>query len=310
MNFVTIKKDSKMKITVTGSLGNISRPLTEELVRKGHELTVISSKAERIGEIEAMGAKAAIGRMQDVDFLTEAFTGADIVYLMEAVGFERFFDKNLDLMAAIREIGESYRQAIERSGVKRIVHLSSIGAHTNTGSGMLAFHHEAEKIMNGLPGDVSIKFMRPVGFYYNLFPLIPMIRSTGKMMFNYGGDEKEPWVSPNDIAAAIAEEMEKPFSGRSVRYIASDEVSPNEIAQVLGEAIGKEINWETISDEEYLGGLLASGMNPEIARGYMEMNASRRGGVLYEDYLRNRPELSRTKLEDFARDFAAAYNRQ
>ena len=49
-----------------------------------------------------------------------------------------------------------------------------------------------------------------------------------------GGDEKEPWVSPLDIAAIIAEEIEKPFNGRTVRYIASDEVSPNEVAKVLG----------------------------------------------------------------------------
>lgn len=34
-----------MKIVVTGSLGNISKPLTEELVRKCHSVTVVSSKA-------------------------------------------------------------------------------------------------------------------------------------------------------------------------------------------------------------------------------------------------------------------------
>jgi NAD(P)H dehydrogenase (quinone) len=32
-----------MKITVTGSLGNISKPLTEILVKAGHQVTVISS---------------------------------------------------------------------------------------------------------------------------------------------------------------------------------------------------------------------------------------------------------------------------
>ena len=36
-----------MKIVVTGSLGHIGKPLTEELVQKGHSVTVISSKAEK-----------------------------------------------------------------------------------------------------------------------------------------------------------------------------------------------------------------------------------------------------------------------
>jgi uncharacterized protein YbjT (DUF2867 family) len=58
-----------MKITITGSLGNISKPLTKELVQKGHTVTVISSNAERQKEIEALGAKAAIGSMGDVNFL-------------------------------------------------------------------------------------------------------------------------------------------------------------------------------------------------------------------------------------------------
>ncbi len=214
-----------MKIIVTGSLGHISRPLTEELVQKGHTVTVISSKPERQNEIEALGAKAAIGSMEDADFLSATFKGADIVYVMETLGAGFFFDKNLDANAAIISIGNNYKQAIQQSGVKRVVHLSSVGAHTDKGVGMLAFHYNVENILKELPDDVSIKFMRPVGFYYNLLAFIPTIKTQGAIIQNYGGDDKEPWVSPLDIAAVIAEEMEKPFEGREIRYIASDEVS-------------------------------------------------------------------------------------
>src|SRR4051812_30924063 len=121
-----------MKIVITGSLGNIGKPLTQELVQKGHSVTVISSKAERQTGIEAMGAIAAIGTMQDADFLSATFKGADIVYLMESwEGIGSIFDKDMDFVAAFNSIGNNYKQAIERSGVKCIVHLSSIGAHTN-----------------------------------------------------------------------------------------------------------------------------------------------------------------------------------
>ena len=50
-----------MKIIVTGSLGHIGKLLTEELVKKGHTVTVISSKPERQKDIETLGAIAAIG---------------------------------------------------------------------------------------------------------------------------------------------------------------------------------------------------------------------------------------------------------
>jgi len=36
-----------MKIIITGSLGHISKPLTEELAYNGHDITVISSKPEK-----------------------------------------------------------------------------------------------------------------------------------------------------------------------------------------------------------------------------------------------------------------------
>lgn len=297
-----------MKIVITGSLGNISKPLSIELVQKGHSVTVISRRVDRKPEIEALGATAAIGTMEDADFLSATFKGSDIVYLMEAQNPNSFFDANLDIIEAVNKIGENYKQAIEQSGVKKVIHLSSIGAHTSVGNGILKFHFNVENILKQLPKDVSIKFMRPVGFYYNMFAFIQTIKAQNTIISNYGGDAKEPWVSPVDIASVIAEEMEKPFNGRVILYIASDEVSPNEVAKILGEAIGKaDLKWVQITDKQMLDGMVAAGMNPKTAQGFMEMNASRRGGVLYEDYNLNKPTLGKVKLVDFAKEFALMF---
>jgi len=298
-----------MNIIVTGSLGNISKPLTKELVQKGHQVTVISSKPERQKDIEALGAKAAIGTMEDADFLSASFKGADAVYVMETMGGNSFFDPNLDIIAAINKIGNNYKQAIEQSGVKRVVHLSSIGAHTDKGNGLLAFHYNVETILKQLPSDVSITFMRPVGFYYNLLGFINTIKTQGVIATNYGGDSKKPWVSPIDIAAAVAEELVTPFESRKVRYVASDEISCNELASLLGAAIGKpDLKWVVIPDEQLLNGMIAAGMNPKVAAGLVEMNASTNTGALYEDYYRNQPTLGKVKLAEYAKEFAAVYN--
>ena len=300
-----------MKIIVTGSLGHISKPLTQELVQKGHEVTVISSSPERKDAIEALGAKAAIGTIEDAGFLTATFTGADAVYVMETMGGNSYFDPNIDIMVAISKIGNNYKQAILESGVKRVVHLSSIGAHTDKGNGLLAFHYNVENILKTLPSDVSITFMRPVGFYYNLLGFINTIKTQGVIATNYGGDNKKPWVSTLDIAEAVAEELLSPFIGRKVRYIASDEISCNELASLLGAAIGKpDLKWVVISDEQLLNGMIAGGMNPKIAAGMVEMNASGQTGALYEDYFRNRPALGNHKLKEYAKEFAFVYNQQ
>ncbi|KGO95051.1 SDR family oxidoreductase [Flavobacterium subsaxonicum] len=299
-----------MKIVITGSLGNIGKPLTQDLVQKGHYVTVISSKEERRAAIESLGATAAIGSFFNVSFLAETFKGADIVYLMEAwEGIGSIFDKDTDFVAAFREIGNNYKNAVEQSEVKRLIHLSSIGAHTDRGTGSLYLHNTVETILNELPGDVSIKFIRPVGFFTNLFRHIQTIKTKGEIIQTYGGDRKEPWVSPLDIAATIAEEMEKSFEGRTIHYVASDEVSPNEVAAVVGEAINMpDLKWTVITDEEMHKGMLAMGMNEWIANGFIEMQAAQRSGSLYDDFYLNKPVLGKVKLKDFAKEFADVYN--
>jgi uncharacterized protein YbjT (DUF2867 family) len=298
-----------MKVVVTGSLGNISKPLTQELVQKGHSVTVISSKPERQTDIEAIGAKAAIGSMEDVEFLTSTFKDADIVYCMATNDMSVFFDHSFDIYAYYNQIGKNYQNAIVQSGVKRVIYLSTIGGHTDKGNGILRFHYDVESILNKLPDDVSIKFMRPVGFYTNIFREMETIKAQATIIQNYGGDDKEPWVSPLDIASAIAEEVEKPFEGRTIRYIASEEISPNEIAKILGEAIGvPNLKWQVMSDEELFNAWVAIGFNPEIAKGYIEMKSAQGTKVLYEDYYKNLPVLGKTKFADFAIDFAKVYN--
>lgn len=301
------QKNNSMKLIITGSLGNISKPLAKALLKENHQITIITSSSERKSEIENLGAQAAIGSVNDVDFLAQTFTGANAVYCM--IPRANYFDPNLDLDAFTRKIGNNYAEAIAKSGVKRVVFLSSIGAHLEQGSGIIQRYNEIEAVLNKL-SNVSITFMRPTSFYYNLLAYIPMIKNQAIIAANYGADQLIPWVSPNDIAEAIAEELTTPLDGKKIRYVASEEVSGDETAKILGDAIGNpDLKWKLISDEETLNGLIAVGMQPKIAQGLVEMYAALYSGLLSEDYYQNRPAvLGKTKLADYAKEFIAVFN--
>lgn len=299
-----------MKIVLTGSLGHISKPLATTLVQKGHTVTVISSKPGKQKDIESLGATAAIGSLEDVDFLTTTFTGADAVYTM--VPPNNYFDHSFDLLAHYRGLGHNYADAVEKSGVKRVVNLSTIGAHLEKGSGILIGAHDVEHILNGqLPG-IAITHMRPTSFYYNLYGYVDMIKNTGHISANYGGENVVPWVSPIDIAAAIADELETPLAGSKVRYVGSEELTGNEVAAILGAAIGKpELKWIIISDEQTQSGLEMAGMQPRIAAGLVEMYSGLHSGLLAADYYRNKPAvMGKVKMTDFAKEFAAVFNQK
>jgi uncharacterized protein YbjT (DUF2867 family) len=296
-----------MKIIITGSLGNISKPLSIELVQKQHEVTVISSNPGKKKEIEALGATAAIGSLEDTEFLTGTFSGADAVYTMVPPG--NYFDQNLDLFTYYTRLGNNYASAIKDAGIKRVVNLSTIGGNLSEGNGILAGAHHVEQILNGLSAEVSITHMRPNSFYYNLLGYISMIKSHGMIMANYGAEDIIPWVSPIDIAAAIAQEITAPFTGRKALSVASEDLSGDDTAKILGEAIGKpDLKWVLVSDQETLDGLTAIGMNPKIAAGLVEMYSALHSGLLAQDYYQNKPAvMGKVKMTDFAKEFAAAY---
>ncbi|MDB5017277.1 MAG: NAD-dependent dehydratase [Mucilaginibacter sp.] len=71
-----------MKYVITGSTGHISKPLSEQLIKAGHDVTIISSNDDKVKQIEDLGATASIGSVEDVAFLTKTFAGTDAVYTM------------------------------------------------------------------------------------------------------------------------------------------------------------------------------------------------------------------------------------
>jgi len=117
-----------MKIIVTGSTGNISKPLAKQLIAEGHDVTVISSNAGKQPDIEASGARAAIGSVEDAAFLTDTFHRADAVYGMTPPNFSA-----ADMIGYYCNVAKAYAEAVRGAGVKHIVYLSSYGADLEKG---------------------------------------------------------------------------------------------------------------------------------------------------------------------------------
>ena len=159
---------------------------------------------------------------------------------------------------------------------------------------------------------MNIKHLRPPYFYNNLLANVGMIKGMGIIGANFSVAEGQfPIVAPVDIAAVAAEELlSLSFTGHSVRYFASDEVSTDKIASVLGAAIGKpDLKWVAFTDEQALGGMIQAGLPEEIAKNYAEMNHSIQTGDMFADYFKNRPtNFEKVKIEEFAKTFAAVYN--
>ncbi len=292
-----------MKIIISGSLGNIGKPLTEKLIASGHHITVISNNSDRKAEIETLGATSAIGSVSDAEFLAATFAGADALFAMTPPNLG---GSNVILNTV--NAGKAFASAINKAGVKRVVMLSSIGADQENGTGPIAGLHKIEKIYNELE-NANVTFLRAGFFFTNLYNDVPMIKGAGIIGANYPAHTKMPLVHPKDIALAAAEELQKETTGKNIRYIISDVRTPDEIAKTLGAAIGKtDLPWIEFSDEQSLQGMTQAGLPEEIAALYTEMGSGLRNGKISHHFLSNVFSIDgKITLEDFAKDFAKRF---
>jgi len=309
-----------MKIVVTGSLGNISKPLTEILIAQGHTVTVVSSDAKKSTAIEKLGATAAIGSIADLAFLTQTFKGADAVYAMIPLNFAE-----PDLGEYMHRIALNYKQALTEANIKRIVLLSGWAAD-------LVKAENLEYLFDGI--QTSITIMRPAAFYTNFYQSMDLIKGkgfigkfltlrysglwalltgkTGLLMGNYGGEDRIVFVSPTDIAEAVAEELllQSPAQ-RSIRYVGSEEMTCNEAVKIIGTAVGKPwLKWVLLSDKEMLQGLKMAKLPEKLAETLVEMQAAMHSGKTLENFHKNNPKMGRIKMGDFAKEFAEAYHKK
>lgn len=287
---------------ITGSIGHISGLIIEGLIKAGNDVRVITSNNDRVNEIEARGAKALVGSVQDGSFIKAAFRNADAVYTMIPPIWQ-----TSNWRASQNEVAKNYVEAIKANNVKYVVNLSSVGAHVGDGVGPVDGLYDFEQLLNATEG-LNVKHLRPSFFFYNFLAQIGLIKQAGIMGANWGDGEKVFLVHTKDIAkAALDELLNLNFTGHSVRYIFGDERSGKEIASVLGKAIGKELNWVVFTDEEQKQGLLQAGLPETHAQAYTNMGSALRNGIMQNDARKNKPALSPTKLEDFASEFAAAF---
>ena len=308
-----------MKVIVTGSLGNISQPLTATLIAQGHQVTVISSDAKKQTAIEALGATAAIGSIADVKFLTNTFKGANAVYAMIPLSFT-----DPDLGAYMRRMAQNYAEALKETGIKRIVVMSGWAADLVKGENV-------EHVFDDL--NASITIMRPGSFYTNFYQSMDLIKGkgfigkfltlrysglwalltgkTGLLMGNYGGDDRIVFVSPKDIADAVAEELLLHPKEKTIRYVGSEEMTCNEAAKIIGDAVGKPwLKWVLLSDKEMLQGLKMAKLPEKLAETLVEMQAAMHSGKTLENFHQNKPKMGKVKLVDFAKEFAVVYHQK
>lgn len=289
---------------ITGATGHVGSEIASILLSKDQKVRVIGRSSERLQPFVDRGAEPRVGSLDDESFLADTFTGAKAVFAMIPPNLQAE-----NVRAYQNRIGSAIARAIEKAGVKHVVHLSSMGAHLPEGTGPVTGLYDQEQRLNGLEG-VSVLHLRPTYFFENLLSAIPVIRNMGVNGSPLRGDVSFPAIATKDIARIAAKHLlELDFSGKTERELMGQrDVTMDEVTKIIGKAIGKnDLSYVQFPYEDAEKSMVDMGLSPDAAHSLVELNRAINEGKAISGASRSQENTTETSIEEFARVFADAY---
>src|SRR5579863_6694523 len=222
-------------IVVTGATGRTGRRVTEVLLTQGEQVRAVARDARKLAPLAGLGAEPFVGTVENVSFLTAAFSGATAAYLVLPEDLSQ-----PDLRAHQERVSDCYAAAIANAQLRFAVNLSSIGAQHAKDTGLIVGLHNQEQKLNRIAG-LNVLHLRAAYFMDNLFMSIAPLRSMGALPGGLRAEVPMPWIATQDIGAyAAARLATRDFSGPSVQELHGQrDISMKEAASIVGNAIGK-----------------------------------------------------------------------
>ena len=278
--------------TIIGATGNIGGRIAAKLLQAGQRVRVPVRDSHKAAALARQGAELLVGNLEDVDFVTSALTGADAAFLMipPLHGAD-------DLRAWQNKIGKIQVEALVRAGVRRVVHLSSVGAQYPNGTGPIAGLYDQEQRLNKLEG-VQVVHLRPTFFLENLHNTTHQL-ADGFLGGQLEPEVKLPMIATADIADVAVAELQSEFSGIRIReLLGADAYSMRDVAAAVGRALGREIGVVHFAPEDARKALPTMGISPSVTEALIEMFGALNAGRI-EMGPRTAENTTPTRLQDF-----------
>jgi uncharacterized protein YbjT (DUF2867 family) len=292
-------------IVITGATGNTGSVVAEQLLAAGEKVRVVGRSAERLQRFVEKGAEAFVGDVRDADAMAQAFAGAAAAYVMIPPD-----PKAENLPAYQDSVIESLAAALEKSGVKYAVALSSIGADKTDKTGPVKGCHRLELRLNRIAG-LNVLHLRAGFFMENLFQYIGLIKSMGMLAGTVRGEVAMPWIATRDIGAVAAEALlKRGFAGSQTReLLGARDISMNEVATIVGKAIGKErLGYSQFPAMLVKPAMKQLGLSADFVDQFLEMNDAVNSGCMKALEPRSASNTTPTTLEEFVeKEFLPRY---
>ncbi|MEU1630443.1 NAD(P)H-binding protein [Streptomyces sp. NPDC020096] len=266
-------------IVVTAPTGNIGRHLLAQLLESapaaGEELRVIVRDPARLPDAARGRVEVITGSHGDAEIVDRAFEGADAVFWLVPP------NASLTPQDAYTGFTRPAVKALAAHGVGHVVGVSALGRGTAVAdrAGLVT----ASLAMDDVIADTGVAYraLANPSFFENLLEESGSIREKGVFTDAVDADRKAPLVAVADIAAVAAGLLlDRSWTGTdSVPVLGPQDVSPNDLARIMTEQLGRPVRYERQPLDELYTTLVSYGLNEAFVQGIVDMKRAKDEGL-------------------------------
>ena len=222
-----------MTYLITGATGDVGSKVVDLLIQRGNRPRVYVRNANKAQSRFGNRVDVCLGDLANAESLRTALKGVDGLFLV-----------NSGPEIPLRD--ELAANIAKAAGVRHLVKLSSMDVQQGLAIG--AWHERGEAAIrtSGIP----FTFVQPTGFMSNLLAWADSIKKEG-LVRSSTGDGKRAFIHSDDIAAVATEALTTSnYLGQSLPITGPEALSFAEVTATIATAIGKQLTFQPISDEE------------------------------------------------------------
>jgi uncharacterized protein YbjT (DUF2867 family) len=263
-------------IVVTTPTGLIGHQVLENILDSGQPIRVIARDPSRLPSPTRERVEVVQGSHGDSDVVNQAFTGADSVFWLVPPD-----PRAESVEAAYVDFTRPACDALRGRGVRRVVGVSALGRGSAVARN--AGRVSASLAMDDLIASTGVSFraLTMPSFMENILRQTEAIRSRGLFVSPIAGDRKLPACAARDVAAVAARLLlDHSWSGQdSAPVLGPEDLSFNDMAQIMSEVLGKPVRFQQITLEAYKARLIEHGMSEAMAQSMVDMMAAKNEGL-------------------------------
>ncbi len=281
---------------VLGASGQVGSTVAKELFQLGEPVKAVVRNPQKADKLKNMGMEVVIADSFDAKALAKVLEEGTTVFLLTP---EDMTSNNI--LSDNQRILHNYKESIIKSGIKKIVGLSSVGAQHKEGTGFVELSYDLEHTFEDVP--VSYTFVRPAYYFSNWLAFLPVTKEQGILPTFFPVDMKIPMNSPKDVGKFIAGLMASNETLETVYELTGPKLySSSDVATILGTVLKRDVKTIEIPVDQRFGSLKNAGFSDDAANYMVKLIEAVINGKMAHEKPENELFTLPTPLDDFFKE--------